>query len=86
MDSVPHSEFRACVARHKADQIKGFLGNSECHQDADLGRGERLPASGHRQKDASIEASLYTFLQVAGLTVFEKMPILQVLQAPNSQP
>jgi len=32
-----------------------------------------------------VEASLYTFLQVVGLTAFEKTPILQVFERSNSQ-
>ena len=36
------------------------------------------------RKALGVEASLYTFLQVIGLTAFEKMPILQVFEPPNS--
>ena len=32
------------------------------------------------KKVLGIDASLYTFLQVLGLTVFEKMPIKQVFE------
>ena len=35
------------------------------------------------QKALGIDASLYTFLQVVGLTAFEKVPILQVFEQPN---
>jgi len=38
------------------------------------------------KRTLGIEVSLYTFLQVVGLTAFEKMPILQVFETPNSQP
>ncbi|MCU1258819.1 MAG: family transposase [Bryobacterales bacterium] len=37
------------------------------------------------KKTLGVEASLYTFLQVVGLTAFEKMPILQVFETPNSR-
>jgi hypothetical protein len=35
------------------------------------------------QKALGVDASLYTFLQVVGLTAFEKVPILQVFEQPN---
>jgi hypothetical protein len=38
------------------------------------------------KKTLGVEASLYTFLQVVGLTAFEKMPILQVFERSNSLP
>jgi len=37
------------------------------------------------KKILGVNASLYTFLQVVGLTVFEKMPILQVFEQNDSQ-
>ena len=37
------------------------------------------------KKTLGVNASLYTFLQILGLTVFEKMPILQVFERPNVQ-
>ena len=35
------------------------------------------------QRTLGIDASLYTFLQVVGLTAFEKVPILQVFEHSN---
>ena len=35
------------------------------------------------QKTLGVDASLYTFLQVVGLTAFEKVPILQVFERSN---
>ena len=35
------------------------------------------------KKTLAVEASLYTFLQVVGLTAFEKTPILQVFERSN---
>ena len=37
------------------------------------------------KKRLRVERSLYTILQILSLTLFEKMPILQALQAANSQ-
>lgn len=37
------------------------------------------------KKKLGVKATLYTFLQVVGLTLFEKMPILQVFEQHNSQ-
>jgi len=37
------------------------------------------------KKTLGVKATLYTFLQVVGLTAFEKMPILQVFERSNSQ-
>ena len=37
------------------------------------------------KKTLGVKASLYTFLQVVGLTVFEKTPILQVLEQHHEQ-
>jgi hypothetical protein len=37
------------------------------------------------KKTLGVNATLYTFLQVLGLTAFEKMPILQVFERPNAQ-
>ena len=37
------------------------------------------------KKTLRIDASLYSFLQVVGLTAFEKSPILQVFQNTHSQ-
>ena len=35
------------------------------------------------RKTLGVDASLYTFLQVIGLTAFEKVPILQVFERSN---
>jgi len=37
------------------------------------------------RKRLELEASLYQILQILSLTLFEKTPILQALQAPDSQ-
>jgi hypothetical protein len=37
------------------------------------------------KKTLGVKASLYTFLQVVGFTVFEKTPILQVFEQHNLQ-
>ena len=37
------------------------------------------------RKRMGLEASLYQILQILSLTLFEKTPILQALQASNSQ-
>ena len=37
------------------------------------------------RKRLGLEASLYQILQVLSVTIFEKMPILQALQASNSE-
>ena len=37
------------------------------------------------RKRMGLEASLYQILQILSLTLFEKTPILQALQAPSSQ-
>ena len=37
------------------------------------------------KKILGVNATLYTFLQILGLTAFEKMPILQVFERPNVQ-
>jgi hypothetical protein len=37
------------------------------------------------KKNLGVKASLYTFLQVVGLTVFEKMPILRVFEQHDSE-
>ena len=37
------------------------------------------------RKRLGMEASLYQVLQISSVTLFEKMPILQAFQAPDSQ-
>ena len=37
------------------------------------------------RKRLALDLSLYTILQIFSLTLFEKMPILQALQASDSQ-
>ena len=37
------------------------------------------------RKRLGLEASLYQILQILSVTLFEKTPILQALQPPNSQ-
>ncbi len=66
-------------------RIKSFLGNSENAIKTQIW----IAVSVYllvaiARKTLGVEASLYTFLQVAGLTAFEKMPILQVFEGSNS--
>jgi hypothetical protein len=68
-------------------RIKNFLGNSENAIKTQIW----IAVSVYllvaiARKILGVEASLYTFLQVVGLTAFEKMPILQVFEQPNSRP
>jgi hypothetical protein len=46
-----------------------------------------LRAGGHRPQayESGLESSLYQILQILSLTLFEKTPILQALQASDSQ-
>ena len=37
------------------------------------------------KKNLGVKATLYTFLQIVGLTVFEKMPIFQVFEQHESE-
>jgi hypothetical protein len=67
-------------------RIKSFLGNSENAIKTQIW----IAVSVYllvaiARKTLGVEASLYTFLQVVGLTAFEKMPILQVFERSNSQ-
>jgi Domain of unknown function (DUF4372)/Transposase DDE domain len=67
-------------------RIKSFLGNSENAIKTQIW----IAVSVYllvaiAKKTLGVEASLYTFLQVVGLTAFEKMPILQVFERTNSQ-
>ena len=46
----------------------------ECGENPDLDRRLRLPAGGHPEKTAQIEASLYTILQILSVTRSRKRP------------
>lgn len=37
------------------------------------------------KKTLGVKATLYTFMQVMGITAFERMPILQVFERSNSE-
>jgi hypothetical protein len=50
----------------------------QCRQDADIDRRERLRPRGRRQKTTAPQRDLYTLLQILSLSLFEKMPVLQV--------
>jgi Domain of unknown function (DUF4372)/Transposase DDE domain len=65
-------------------RIKSFLGNSEnaIKTQIWIAMSVYLLVAIAR-KTLGVEASLYTFLQVVGLTAFEKMPILQVFDRSN---
>ncbi len=68
-------------------RIQSFLGNSENAVKTQIW----IAVSVYllvaiARKTLGIEVSLYTFLQVVGLTAFEKLPILQVFETPNSRP
>jgi hypothetical protein len=67
-------------------RIKSFLGNSENAIKTQIWIGVSVYLLvAIAKKTLGVEASLYTFLQVVGLTAFEKMPILQVFERSNSQ-
>ena len=57
----------------------------ELSEDTDLDHGECVCAGGIVRKQLGLEASLYQILQILSLTLFEKTPILQALQATDSQ-
>ena len=68
-------------------RIQSFLGNSENAVKTQIW----IAVSVYllvaiARKTLGIVVSLYTFLQVVGLTAFEKLPILQVFETPNSRP
>jgi hypothetical protein len=67
-------------------RIKCFLGNSENAIKTQIWTAVSVYLLvAIARKTLGVEASLYTFLQVVGLTAFEKMPILQVFERSNSQ-
>jgi hypothetical protein len=67
-------------------RIKSFLGNSENAIKTQIWTAVSVYLLvAIARKTLGVEASLYTFLQVVGLTAFEKMPILQVFERSNSQ-
>lgn len=67
-------------------RIKSFLGNSENAIKTQIWTAVSVYLLvAIARKMLGVEASLYTFLQVVGLTAFEKMPILQVFERSNSQ-
>ena len=66
-------------------RIKSFLGNSENAIKTQIWTAVSVYLLvAIARKTLGVEASLYTFLQVVGLTAFEKMPILQVFECSNS--
>jgi Transposase DDE domain len=67
-------------------RIKSFLGNSQNAIKTQIW----IAISAYvlvaiAKKTLGVKASLYTFLQVVGFTVFEKTPILQVFEQHNLQ-
>ena len=67
-------------------RIKSFLGNSENAIKTQIWTAVSVYLLvAIARKTLGVEATLYTFLQVVGLTAFEKMPILQVFERSNSQ-
>jgi IS4 transposase len=67
-------------------RIKSFLGNSENAIKTQIW----IAISAYvlvaiAKKTLGVKASLYTFLQVVGFTVFEKTPILQVFEQHSLQ-
>ncbi len=67
-------------------RIRSFLGNSENAIKTQIWVAVSVYLLvAIAKKTLGVEASLYTFLQVVGLTAFEKMPILQVFERSNSQ-
>ena len=67
-------------------RIKTFLGNSQNAVKTQIW----IAISAYvlvaiAKKTLGVKATLYTFLQVVGLTVFEKTPILEVFEQHNLQ-
>jgi hypothetical protein len=66
-------------------RIKSFLGNSENAIKTQIWTAVSVYLLvAIAKKTLAVDASLYTFLQVVGLTAFEKMPILQVFERSHS--
>ncbi len=57
----------------------------ERSEDPDLGRRLGLRAGRHRSQALGPGSSLYQILQILSITFFEKTPILQALQASDSE-
>lgn len=67
-------------------RIKSFLGNSENAIKTQIWTAVSVYLLvAIARKTLGVDASLYTFLQVVGLTAFERVPILQVFERSNSQ-
>jgi len=66
-------------------RIKAFYGTSENAVKTQSDRRIRLCSGRHRPQAARAGGSLYQILQILSLTLFEKTPILQALQASDSQ-
>jgi hypothetical protein len=73
-------------SRWNIDRIKSFLGNSENAIKTQIWTAVSVYLLvAIAKKTLGVEASLYTVLQVVGLTAFEKMSILQVFERSNSK-
>lgn len=67
-------------------QIKSFFGNSQNAIKTQIWIAVSVYVLvAIAKKNLGVKASLYTFLQVVGITVFEKMPILQVFEQHDSE-
>lgn len=67
-------------------RIKSFLGNSPNAIKTQIWSAVSVYVlMAIAKKKLGVKATLYTFLQVVGLTLFEKMPVLQVFEQHQSQ-
>ena len=67
-------------------RIKTFLGNSQNAVKTQIWIAiSACVLVAIAKKTLGVKATLYTFLQVVGLTVFEKTPILEVFEQHNLQ-
>lgn len=67
-------------------RIKSFLGNSQNAVKTQIWIAiSTYVLVAIAQKTLGVKATLYTFLQVVGFTIFEKTPILQVFEQHNLQ-
>ncbi len=61
-------------------RIKAFYRHQRQRgEDPSLDRHQRLRAGRHREKGTCIQRSLYELLQILSLTVFEGVPLIQLL-------
>lgn len=101
MDHLPTYEFQKCVAHSSQLVWVGFDGVDGSQNDSVIGSNagglvHRMRVSALDQdigfglvaivrKRLALGASLYQILQILSVTLFEKTPILQALQASDSE-